>query len=185
MLRRALHAAQRRLGLPGDLPALPVWSKYALAGAALLLIVLTWRWASSDPNLARQASVTSSSRDFDTRPENVTDGYRYGQLGFHSAVEKSAWLELDLGRPQVITRVQAYGRGDCCFDQSVPLALEVSDDGADYRRVAVLKRPFTQYDPWVIRPQALVARFVRFRTLRRAPLVLSEVEVYGHPTRDR
>jgi hypothetical protein len=156
------------------------WVAPALAAGALLLGVLAWLcWPQQ--NLARGARVSASSSDFDTNAMGAIDGFRYGQLGFHSGVQRSPWLALDLGGPRVIARVQAYGRGDCCFDQSVPLALEVSDDGVDYRALTTREKPFTQYEPWIFRPSAeLVARFVRLRSKGKQPLVLSEVEVYGH-----
>lgn len=71
------------------------------------------------------------------------------------------------------------GRADCCYDQSVPLALEASNDGAHFRRVAVRWQPFSQSEPWLIEPPSLAARFVRFHTLRDSVLVLSEVQVFG------
>jgi hypothetical protein len=150
------------------------------AGALLLGALVAWLcWPS--PNLARGAQVSASSTDFDTVATAAVDGFRYGQLGFHSRVQRSPWLALDLGGPRVITRVQAYGRGDCCFDQSLPLALEASDDGVEYRALSTRRKPFTQYEPWIFRPrERLVARFVRLRSKGKMPLVLSEVEVYGH-----
>jgi F5/8 type C domain-containing protein len=171
--------SELRARLPRRAPWLPRW--VVLAGATVGLGSLAaWLWA-ADPNLARQALVSASSSDFDTVPAAAVDGFRYGQLGFHSRLQSSPWLALDLGAPRVITRVQAYGRGDCCFDQSVPLALEVSDDGVEYRVLATRQRPFTQYEPWIVRPrERLVARFVRLHTRGKQMLVLSEVEVYGH-----
>lgn len=153
----------------------------AFAASALLLGVFAAWWGWPDPNLARKAQVSASSTNFDTTAAGAIDGFRYGQLGFHSGVEGSPWLALDLGGPRVIARVQVYGRGDCCFDQSVPLALEVSDDGIEYRVLWTRRKPFTQYEPWIFEPRdELRARFVRLRSKGKQPLVLSEVEVYGH-----
>jgi hypothetical protein len=84
----------------------------------------------------------------------------------------------------MLERVEAYGRADCCFDQSVPLAFEVSLDGKKYRRISERTELFTQSNPWVIPGQGEIARFVRFRTLRKTYLVLAEVEVYGRPEPD-
>jgi hypothetical protein len=132
-----------------------------------------------EKNLALKKKVSSSSTAWQTAPEGAVDGFRYGQLGFHSAEQKSAWLAVDLGRDYSITRVEAYARGDCCHDQSLPLALEFSDDGVSYRRVASRTLRFSVYEPWVIDANEQVARFVRFRTLAKTPLVLAEVEVYA------
>jgi hypothetical protein len=108
----------------------------------------------------------------------VVDGNRYGQLGFHSDKQKSPWLLIDLGKPSRISRVVVYGREECCFDQSLPLALEVSTDGRRYHRIAKRVDPFSQSEPWVVVPAGEV-RLVRLKTLRNSYLVLSEVEVFG------
>jgi hypothetical protein len=149
--------------------------------AALAALVYGVVWAFSSPNVALRRPVTSSSQSYDTTPDGAVDGRAYGQLGFHSANEDSPWLAIDLGRPYKISRVKVYGRGDCCFDQSVPLALEASDDGVTYRKVDERTESFSQFDPWVARPRGVVARFIRLQTMRHSFLVTSEVEVYGRP----
>jgi hypothetical protein len=148
----------------------------------VLLAILGWIGArlARPVNLARNRPVHASSEAFSTSAEGAVDGIRYGaQLGFHSGEQDEPWLSIDLGREVTIARVAAYGRGDCCFDQSIPLAFEVADDGTTYRPVAQRGEPFSQPNPWIIEARDLKARFVRFRTLRRSFLVLSEVEVYG------
>jgi hypothetical protein len=148
----------------------------------VLLAILGWIAArlARPHDLALHRPVQASSEAFSTTPEGAVDGIRYGsQLGFHSAEQDQPWLSIDLGREVAIARVAAYGRSDCCFDQSIPLALEASDDGTTYRQVARREEPFSQPDPWIIEARDLKARFVRFRTLRHSFLVLSEVEVYG------
>ena len=167
------HGALRRAARRASAPA--------LAPRALLLAALAAWSCWPEPNLAREAQVSASSTDFDTTAAGAIDGFRYGQLGFHSGLERSPWLALDLGGPREIARVEAYGRGDCCFEQSLPLVLEVSDDGVEYRALSTREKPFTQYEPWIFRPsEELVARFVRLRSQGKKLLVLSEVEVYGH-----
>jgi hypothetical protein len=151
--------------------------------AALAVLVYGVVWAFSTPNVALRRPATSSSQSYDTTPDGAVDGRVYGQLGFHSANEDSPWLAIDLGRPYKISRVRVYGRAECCFDQSVPLALEASDDGVTYRKVDERTESFSQFDPWVAKPRGLVARFVRLRTMRHSFLVTSEVEVYGRPAR--
>jgi hypothetical protein len=149
------------------------------AAVSLALLTSGAIWAFSPPDIAFHKRATSSSQAFDTAPEGAVDGRRYGQLGFHSNTEDSPWLSIDLGQSYVISRVKVYGRGDCCFDQSIPLALEASDDGVTFAKVSERTETFSQYDPWVEKPKSLVARFIRLRTLRHSVLVMSEVEVYG------
>jgi 4-amino-4-deoxy-L-arabinose transferase-like glycosyltransferase len=133
-------------------------------------------------NLALAATVTASS-EYRSSAQGAIDGTRYGQLGFRSRPEPEPWLLLDLGEPQAIERVVAYGRGDCCFDQALPLALEASDDGVNFTPVSTRERVFTLWHPWSVRTPQLTTRFLRLHTLRLGggELVLPEVEVYGRP----
>ena len=153
-------------------------------GAVALILVVVLGWIAvrltRPKDLALNRPVRASSHAYSTTPEGAVDGIRYGaQLGFHSDEQDEPWLSIDLGREVALTRVAAYGRVDCCYDQSIPLAFEVSDDGVKYRRIAKRETIFSQADPWIIEPERESARFVRFRTLRHSYLVLSEVEVYG------
>jgi hypothetical protein len=110
------------------------------------------------------------------------DGSRRSAYGFHSQLEDSPWVSIDLGRSYAITRIEVFGRSDAGpYDQSIPLALETSQTGADYGILASRTEPFSDSDPWVIKPAPpLVTRYLRLRTTRRSYLVLSEVEVYGN-----
>lgn len=157
--------------------------RFSLLGVVVLLsIVAAIAWFRRLPNLALGRHVAASSVAFDTIPQRAIDGVRYGRLGFHSNGPGSEWWSVDLGRAYSLNRVEAYGRADCCFDQSVPLAFETSLDGNNYKEVASRTAFFSQSDPWVIPGHGLAARFIRFRTLRATHLVLAEVEVYGRPT---
>jgi F5/8 type C domain len=169
------------------------WPLFAALGLALWLVTAYTVWCrlrvplvplsgANDANLALHGSASASSRAYETSAAGAIDGIRYGQLGFHSEAEASPWFTLDLGQPHRIERVEVYGRGDCCFDQSVPLALEISENGTEFTAIATRQKAFSQYRPWVVRPQPPTARFLRLRTLRQSHLVLGEVEVYGQPS---
>jgi hypothetical protein len=154
-----------------------------IAGAGLLVLaglIFLGIKLFGTKNLAASRPATSSSVALSTTPDGAVDGSKNGRSGFHSAEEDSPWWSVDLGEPFVLTRIRVFGRDDCCFDQSVPLALEVSDDGSTYRKVTERTQPFSQADPWVVTPQEVVARYLRLRTLRKSYLVLGEVEVNGH-----
>jgi F5/8 type C domain len=168
-----------------------VWTRLVIPLSLSALVVLgaadfVWARRYPPPNLALKAVVSASSAGFRTSAQGAADGYRYGQLGFHSREQVSPWLAFDLGGSHVINRVDTYGRGDCCFDMSIPLGLEASDDGVTYRLIATRKTPFSQVKPWIVRPKGLTARYLRLRGLRegRSLLVLSEVEVYGEPSEE-
>jgi hypothetical protein len=150
----------------------------ALAGIALLALFLVGLL--TPKNLAKGRPVSSNGGTmFGTTMAAAVDGSTSGDYEFHSTPEDSPWLAIDLGRPYDITQVKVFGRGDGTYDQSIPLALEVSDDGSTYREVAQRAEPFSTYDPWVVKPTKVVGQFVRLRTLKRACLVLDEVMVNG------
>lgn len=132
-------------------------------------------------NLAKGRPAIASSATYETRPEGVVDGKDYGRFGYHSEVEASPWIRVDLGRKYHLTEIKIFGRHDCCYDQSVPMLCEVSADGEQFDGVATKSEPFEQIEPWVISPKGVSARYVRVRTLRESVLVLSELEVYGVP----
>jgi hypothetical protein len=115
---------------------------------------------------------------FGTTADGVVDGNMISPFGYHSSDMDGPWLAIDLGGSYRIDRVEIFGRGDCCFDQSVPLGLSVSDDGITYRKVADRNEAFSQREPWVVRSVG-TGRHVRLELLRHGVLVLSEVEVFG------
>jgi hypothetical protein len=148
--------------------------------AAALLAGLVWLGVKlfSPPNLALHRPVTATATAYDTTPAGVVDGDRSTSFGYHSAEDDAPWLAIDLGQSIRIDKVKVYGRSDCCFDQSIPISLEISDDGVTYREVAARSEKFSDYDPWVVTPGQM-GRYVRLRVHRRTYLVLNEVEVYG------
>ncbi len=151
------------------------------AVAALVLLFSLVNRLITPKNLARDKPATASSYMFATAASGAVDGSRTGLYGFHSQLEDSPWLVIDLGKAHAITKIKVFGRTDGYFDQSVPLALEASEDGADYRQLTTREESFSDYDPWVIKPApTVVTRYLRLRTLRRSYLVLGEVEVYGN-----
>ncbi len=149
----------------------------ALAVLAALLSVLV-AWAFPPVDLALNKPVRASSHAYNTMPEGAVDGIRYGQLGFHSANDATPWLIVDLERVITVHELKVVGRAECCYDQAIPLAVEVSQDGQAFTEIARRTEPFTQYEPWVVRPGPTRARYIRLRTLRHSYLVLSELEVY-------
>jgi hypothetical protein len=156
-----------------------------LALVVLLSLAGGVAYATRLRNLARGRPTAASGIAFGATPDRAVDGIRYGRIGFHSGGSPSDWWSVDLGRAYKLERVEAYGRADCCFDQSIPLAFEISLDGKAYEQVATRTEIFRQTDPWVIPGAGRVARFVRFRVLRKTYLVLGEVEVYGRPAKTR
>jgi hypothetical protein len=143
-----------------------------------LLVWLVLR-VTAPKNLARDKPAVASSYMFNTVAAGAVDGSKNGTYGYHSLIEDSPWLTIDLGRPHLIDRIKVFGRGDGYYDQSIPLALEVSDDGTTFQQIALRSDPFSEYDPWVVKPGAIVTRHLRLKTMRRSYLVIGEVEVNG------
>lgn len=155
--------------------------RVAIAGAsALALMVWFFVWLLAPKDLARGRPTTiSGSTIGGTTGAGAVDGSTSGPFGYHSTQEESPWLSIDLGTHYALSKVKVYGRGDGYYDQSIPLALEVSDDGSSYRQIGLRTEPFSASDPWVVKPVDVTAQFIRLRTLRNSYLVLGEVEAFG------
>ncbi|HEX4338003.1 MAG TPA: discoidin domain-containing protein [Polyangiaceae bacterium] len=131
-------------------------------------------------NIALHRPTKASSHALGTRPSGAVNGRIYEQYGFHSEKESSAWWRVDLEQTYAVTRIRVYGRHDCCFDQSIPMVVEVSNDGDHFHQIAGRVEAFDQLEPWEITPDEPVkTRFIRVRSLKDTNLVLTEVEVYG------
>lgn len=166
-------------------PAELKWTRILRLGFAVLtavaLVIFAIVRLTTPKNIAEGKPTSSSSVNLGTTAAGIVDGLKTGKFGYHSDLDETPWVAIDLGRPYAIKKVDVFGRGDGVYDQSVPLALEASDDGTNYRQIALRAEAFSEYDPWIVQPAALVTRFIRLRTMRRSVLVLSEVEVYGSP----
>jgi len=149
----------------------------AVFACALALSMAMRVFAPKD--LALHKPVQATPAGYETTANGAVDGEKNGRFGFHSEETDSPFLRIDLEKVFSVKTIKVFGRGDCCFDQSIPLALEVSTDGVSFRKIAERTVPFSEADPWVVDAGALVTRFVRLRVERRAYLVLGEVEVYG------
>ncbi len=154
--------------------------RLGVAGAAVVAVLSVMTvWLSRPQNLALRKPVRSSPTAYDTTATGAVDGEKNGFFGFHSEEVDLPWLTVDLERRYLLATVKVFGRDDCCQEQSLPLAVEVSDDGKTFRTLGTRTVPFSESDPWELRPDPTVGRYIRLRTMRRSFLVLSEVEVYG------
>lgn len=167
--------------------------RWLLLGLGLAALVLLWRGPSKS-NLALRAEVTmSSSCDIlpafsqgPVEPARLVDGKTERNYDACTTVEPEPWLSFDLGRRATLDRVVISGRADCCWGWgTLPLLLEVSEDGRDYELVRRRKVPFTRDSPWRTSLGHKTARYVRLRVEPGASdaseIVLSEVEIYGAP----
>jgi hypothetical protein len=94
---------------------------------------------------------------------------------FHTTEEANPWLEFDLGATRSISRVRIENRRDCCSDRAVPLTVEVSTDGKNWKTVARQAEDFTS---WSVSFGSVEARWVRLQTHRQTYLHLAEVRIW-------
>ena len=80
-----------------------------------------------------------------------------------------------------LQRVVVHNRADGWLDANLPLALELSSDGASYTEAARQTELWEPGHPLVIDLHGESARFVRLRVMRSSFLALGGVEVYGVP----
>jgi hypothetical protein len=154
----------------GRLAALVVMGVYVLGATAAAI------WLPK--NIARDKPVhPSTSRRGDGH--ELVDGELATAPGVMTAVEESPSATIDLGEPYALDRVKVYNRLDEAFDDSLPLAVEISVDGVAYKPLARRDDHFAADPPWVVTAHREPARFVRLKVLKRGYLALSEVEVYG------
>jgi hypothetical protein len=171
------------------------WAGVTVAlGATVYLVV-------GSTNVARGRTVSASSICPHTREappgmdalSRLTDGTRvegwvgpgheWGQVAFAmcTELELHPWVTVDLGRERTIREVVVYGRSDCCWEETVPLDVQLSVDNQAFVTVATRTDPFTADFPWKVEVEGRRARYVRLYQMRDTPanIVLSEVEVYG------
>jgi hypothetical protein len=155
------------------------WTRVGLLGLALVLVlVVAVSIARTPANVALHKPVNATAAAYDTTAAGAVDG-ELGRFGYHSQENDSPFLTVDLQKPTKITKVSVFGRGDCCFDQSVPLDLEISDDGSSFRSIGQRTTGFSSSSPWVVEVSPVVTRYVSVRAKHHGVLVLGEVEVYG------
>ncbi|MFO0549552.1 MAG: discoidin domain-containing protein [Polyangiaceae bacterium] len=98
----------------------------------------------------------------------------YGLL-FHTKWERRPWVVVDLRSVQPITGVHIVNRADCCQERASHIAVEFSEDGNSYSRVAEREETFDEWD--VEAPANSRARYVRIISLRATMLHFADIVV--------
>jgi hypothetical protein len=169
-LRTPAYRAGARVGRTTGLAILGVWLLYALFHALF-----------PPKNLALNRPVRASSHQFGTPdPSGLVDGKIISTYGFHTDVgQKDAWAVIDLEKPTPIREIVVYNRSDQNFDDSLPLAIDVSTDGVTFHEVAHRAEHFGDggflSSPWTVKLHEY-GRHVRLRSKRY--IALNEVEVF-------
>jgi F5/8 type C domain-containing protein len=175
---------------PASTRALSV--RWVLLGIGVWGLIAVWSPARARGNLARRASVTMSSTcdakpgrsTFPVEPARLVDGKTSRDYDACTTWELHPWVQLDLGVRAAIDKVVVLGRADCCWGvDALPLVLEVSEDGQDFRQVRRRNLPFTRDEPWRVPLDGSTARMIRLRadSEQESDIVLTEIEVYGRP----
>ena len=148
------------------------WLRVGLVALALVVVAIAGRAVALGPNLAASKPFRVSSWLPGWASCAANDACK--GLMFHTETEDNPWVEIDLGAPRKVTRVEVINRGDCCADRAVPLVAEVSNDRASWTEVARRNEPFGS---WNATFPARVARYVRLRAPRRTVLHLMAIAV--------
>jgi hypothetical protein len=93
---------------------------------------------------------------------------------FHTEAESSPWVELDLGAPKTIRRVEVTNRTDCCTDRAIPLVIEASTDRTQW---TLLGRRDTDFATWTASFPPRVARYVKLSVPRHTSFHLQDVVI--------
>jgi len=159
-----LEAGMARLSSLRIMRVLRIGTVVAVAAGTVYAGGATWKSYRRGPNFAlhTQASASSNFAGYDTAA-GVVDG-NTSDLGMHTAQQERPWLQIDLGQMRPIRQVVVFNREDCCRDRAVPLTLEVSADGKDFREIA--RRDF-EFSKWRATVGPVEARYLRFTSLKK------------------
>ena len=151
-----------------------------LAGIGLLV----WLGVAifSPTNIAlHKRTIVSTNHPKSTAPEGgLTDGSNGDAYGVHTALEDNPWVRVDLGDVYQLKKIKIFNRTDCCFDEHLPLTLEISENEVDFAELDRRTTSFSQWSPWVFSPEGKRARYIQVRGAKGKFVVLSELEAYGN-----
>ncbi|HEY3819744.1 MAG TPA: discoidin domain-containing protein [Polyangiaceae bacterium] len=131
-------------------------------------------------NIALGKPVHPSSRKHNPPDgHELVDGEIGTSFGIHTNTEENPNVVIDLQSRYWIDSVRVYNRVDGWYDDSLPLVVELSQDGTKWDEIGRRDTHFDASPPWVVNGRGKPAQFVRVRVARKSYLALSEVEVYG------
>ena len=131
-------------------------------------------------NIALGKPVHPSSRKHNPPDgKELVDGEIGTSFGIHTNTEESPNVVIDLEAKYWIDSIRVYNRVDGWYDDSLPLVVELSQDGTKWDELARRDTHFDASPPWIIAGRGKPAQFVRLRVARKSYLALSEVGVFG------
>jgi hypothetical protein len=149
------------------------WLRATLAAAILVLLVFGVRALTLGADLAKGKPFRLSSQ-LSSWASCVANNNSCFGLMFHTEIENNPWVEIDLGAPKQIHRIEVINRSDCCEDRATPLVAEVSTDRASWTPVG---RREEEFGSWKLSFPPRTARYVRLRATRHTALHLQGVAV--------
>jgi len=168
MLVFALGAPRRRLAWL----VAQRWGRIALIGVAVLMIVFGVRALAQGPDLAKNKPFRLSA-DWQGWADCLAHDGCHG-LMLHGEMDNNPWVEIDLGAPKRVQRIDVVNREDCCEDRAVPLIVELSSDRNEWTLVA---RRNEEFKSWTAKFPPRTARYVRLKVLKRTMLHLRSIAV--------
>lgn len=140
----------------------------------------------------KDAETRSTASQLTTKNDAIggCDGIKNGGYGFHTALQRRPWWQVDLGKPQKISRVVIWNRCDAA-ERASHLHLLLSNDGMQWQTVYQHDGRkfygFTDNQPLEIKLSNQTARFVRVQLPgakfkagdKDEYLHLDEVEIFG------
>ncbi|CAN5758898.1 hypothetical protein BH09MYX1_BH09MYX1_31370 [soil metagenome] len=108
-------------------------------------------------------------------PQGLTDG-DLRALGVHTNVEPNPSILIDLGGSYKVRTVRIHNRTDCCFDEGLPLIVEVGEasDPAPF-----VTQKSEHFDTWDIDVGGKESSTVKLRLPRNGYIALAELEVFA------
>lgn len=138
--------------------------------AAALALLLGGGWSihqavTGPRDLMARATVTPTSRYLH---------WSTHLMDFHTDIEERPAAVYDLGRLERISHFTIENTNDFS-ERAAPMAIEVSEDGHEFRQVAAIQHQFKIWQP---RIEPATARFVRVVATHRTYFHLKRVEAY-------
>ena len=157
--------------------ALPARASASASTASRQLIEADWIAYEQSLAATNQANLQPSHD-----AAGACDGVKNGGAGFHTEKQLQPWWQVDLGKPQPVTRVVIWNRCDCA-ERAARLEVCLSDDARSwttaYRHDGRTFFGFTDGKPLTVQLTNQHARYVRIQLPGNDYLHLDEVEVFG------
>jgi hypothetical protein len=164
----AAHQARIRRWLGAGL------AMFTCAVVALAVIALV-QWVREPPDLAKGKKWTQSSKWNDCHPDKGECGGLPMKVFFHTNEQEQPWFQWDLEKPTTFSGLTIVNRSDSALMRAVPMIVEVSDDGKNYREILKRTEYFVTWEP---RFPPVTARYLRLRIPRFSWLHLEAVKVH-------